>query len=275
MSRVFWTMLKERHGVAYAESLDSLLAITEHNARLDGYHRWISRPLPVAHARNAACQAFMEVKAVQGSPIEQSPDDTLVMLDCDHVMQPDIVERLAAHKEGVVGALATSRGEVPFLCFFGRGPDGGIYNMSEWKDGELAEGVIIGSGAIAIKRWVLYRLQHCQPSWFRYQYGGYRFEATEEMYFGYECARAGIPHYCDTNLWIPHITTAYTTPAEWREWLKDNPGIRHKVEVPTEFKDIETPPAQVAATPNGHSGGDVWKQEPQPQNIAEVLTRRI
>ena len=98
------------------------------------------------------------------SEIEQSPDDTLVMLDADHVYQKDIVERLAAHKEGVVGALATSRGETPFICAFGRGADGEIYDMSEWADGELAMCVVVGSGAIAIKRWVLYRLQECAPS---------------------------------------------------------------------------------------------------------------
>ena len=259
MSKTYWTMLKERHGSAYAEGFDSAMRIMEYTARLKDYHYVTTRPLPVAHARNAACQFFMEQEVYP-----KNPDDTLVMLDADHVMEADLVEKLAAHKEGVVGALATSRGETPFLCFFGRGTDGEIYNMSEWEEGEFVKGVVVGSGAIAIKRWVFYRLQHCSPSWFRYIYGGYKFEATEEMYFGYECAKAGIAHYCDTKLWIPHCTTAYTTPDEWKAWFKDHPEIRAKVVVPDEFKDVIAPP-------NGHKqGGDKWKQQ---ANIAEVLTR--
>jgi hypothetical protein len=264
MPKVFWTMLKERHGVAYAESLDSLLNITEHNARLKDFHRLTIRPLPVAHARNAACQAFWETTEIAGKEFEQSPEDTLVMLDCDHVMQADIVEKLAAHKKGVVGALATSRGETPFICFFGRREDGNIYNLSEWEDGELAEGVVVGSGALAIKRWVLYRLMHMQPSWFRYTYGGYRFEATEEMIFGYECDKAGIPHYCDTSLWIPHCTTAYTTPDEWRAWFKDHPETRAQVVLPPDYQDLVKP-----------TGGDTWKERQAKDSYSNPNTAAI
>lgn len=249
-------MLKERHGIPYAESLDSLLDITEYNARKTDYHRLTIKPLPTAHARNAACQAFWETDEINGKKFTPAQDDTLVMLDCDHLMPTDIVERLAAHQEGVVGALACARGEVPFLCFFGKGKDGHMYNMSEWEDGELAEGIIIGSGAIAIKRWVLYRLQHCSPSWFRYIYGGYRFESTEEMYFGFECAKIGIPHYCDTSLWIPHIVNAFVTPEEWRAWFKDHPEVKTKLMVPKEYETL------------AHPGGDEWKQ-----NIAETITK--
>lgn len=262
MSKTFWVMLKERHGIPYAEALDDLLEITEYNARKKDYHRLKVRPLPVAHARNAACQAFWETTEIHGKPFTQDPNDTLVMLDCDHRMPKDIVERLAAHDKGVVGALATSRGEVPFLCFFGKGKDGGLYNMSEWEDNELAEGVVVGSGAIAIKRWVLQKLEHMLPSWFRYTYGGHRFESTEEMIFGFECAKAGIPHYCDTSIWIPHLVNAYVTPAEWREWYKDHPEVKTKLVVPKEYADLETT--------NEPQGGNGWEQ----LNTAEIITRQ-
>lgn len=270
MSKTFWCMLKERHGVPYAEALDSLLEITEYNARKKDFHRLSVRPLPVAHARNAACQAFWETTAINGKPFTPAQDDTLVMLDSDHVMEKDIVERLAAHDKGVVGALATSRGDTPFLCFFGKGKDGGLYNLSEWEDNELAEGVVVGSGAIAIKRWVLYRLQHCAPSWFRYTYGGYRFEATEEMYFGFECAKIGISHWCDTSIWIPHIRNAYVTPDEWRQWFHDNPEVKTKLMLPKEYEDL-VKPVPPPVKQNGHSGGDEWTTP----NTAAVLMRQI
>jgi hypothetical protein len=271
MAKVFWTMLKERHGIPYQESLDSLLDITEYNARKKDFHRLKIRPLPVAHARNAACQAFWETTEINGKPFTPAQDDTLVMLDCDHVMQRDIVEKLAAHDKGVVGALATSRGEVPFLCMFGKGTDGGLYNLSEWQDGELVEGVIVGSGAIAIKRWVLYRLQHMSPSWFRYTYGGHRFESTEEMIFGFECAKVGISHYCDTTIQIPHIIDAYVTPEEWRQWYKDHPEVRTQLVVPKEYEDL-VQPAPVKEKANGNSGGNGWEQK---TNIAAAITKRI
>lgn len=258
MSKTFWTMLKERHGIPYAEALDCLLAITEHNARLKDFHRLTVRPLPVAHARNAACQAFWETEEINGKKFTPDPNDTLVMLDSDHIMQPDIVEKLAAHDKGVVGALATARGEVPFLCMFGKGADGHVYNMSEWEDGEMVEGVVVGSGAIAIKRWVFYRLQHCSPSWFRYLYGGHRFESTEEMYFGYECNKAGIPHYCDTSIQIPHILNAYVTPEDWRRYYKDHPEINSQLILPKEY-----------------SGGDTWQATTTSPNTAAAIMQRI
>jgi hypothetical protein len=255
MSKVFWEVLPERHGAAYYESYKTILDVVEYTARLKDYHRLRVRPLPVAHARNAACQAFWETEEIAGKKFEQDPNDTLVMLDADHVLQADIVERLARHDKGVVGALATSRGEVPFICAFGRGADGNLYNMSEWKDGELAECVVTGSGAIAIKRWVLYRLKHCAPSWFRYLYGGHRFESTEEMYFGYECAKAGIPHYVDTSIWIPHCTTYFTTPDDWRQYYKDHPEIKSMV-----ARDLHNAPLipEAVNSTNGQKG-DKWE----------------
>lgn len=223
MSKVFWTTLNERHGASYEESFNTILDVVGYTARFPNYYRMVGKYAPPAHARNRACQTFMRTS-------DPDPNDTLVMLDVDHYYQADIVHRLASHDEGVVGALATSRGDMPFLCFFRRDPaDGIMYNMSDWEDGEYVEGTIIGTGAIAIKRWVLEKLAHCAPSWFRYTYNGYDQEATEDMYFGYECEKADIPHYCDTSLWIPHCTVAYTTPDDWKAYAKDHPEVRNRV----------------------------------------------
>ncbi len=236
MSKVFWAMLTERNGVSYSESFECLADIVAHNARLKDYYRMVGKPNPIAHARNAACQTFMAAS--------KDPQDTLVMLDVDHIMQVDLVQRLAAHDKGVVGALATTRGQMPFVCVFKRMPDGQYNQMTEWDEGELVEATIVGTGAIAIKRWVLEKLAHCAPSWFRYQYAGYPFEATEDMYFGYECEKAGISHWCDTSLWIPHCVVAYTTPQEWLDYIKDHPEVAQVK--PKEMKPIVM------------EGGDKW-----------------
>ncbi len=220
MARTYWVILTERNGVSYEESFRALADIIEYTARLKGFHRMVGKPMPPAHARNTACQTFFN-----NTPDPQ-PDDTLVMLDADHVMPVDLVQRLAAHTVGVVGALATSRGEPPFICAFKKTAAGTYANMTSWEEGELSECTIVGTGAIAIKRWVLQKLIHCSPSWFRYGYGGYNYEATEDMYFGYECEKAGIPHHVDTSLWIPHCTVAYTTPLEWKEYVQDHPEVR-------------------------------------------------
>jgi len=248
MGNTYWAIMKERHGAAYEESFDALADVIEYTARLRGFFRMVEKTLPVAHARNRYAQMFM-----RETPNPQ-PDDTFVMLDVDHAMSRDIVEKLAAHEVGVVGALATSRGtHKPFTPFFKRGADGVLYALTEWADGEFIEGTIIGTGAIAIKRWVLEKLNHCAPSWFRYEYRGKDYEATEDMYFAYECEKAGISHWCDTNLWIPHCTVMYTTPAEWREYLQDHPEAKNRVQ----DKPIQT-------------GGDEWGQQ-----IAATIRRTL
>lgn len=247
MPKTYWAIMKERHGAAYEEAFDALADIIEHTARLNGFHRMVMQTLPVAHARNAYCQEFF-----YRTP-DPDPNDTLIMLDADHHMPRHIVEKLASHNEGVVGAMATSRAETPFIPFWKRGEDGVLYSVTDWEDGEFVEGTIIGTGAIAIKRWVLEKLKHCAPSWFRYQYAGKAYEATEDMYFAYECEKLGIAHWCDTSLWIPHCTVAFTTPAEWREYIKDNPQVRNR---PSE-KPIQT-------------GGDEWGKQ-----IAATIARTL
>ncbi len=219
MPQVFYAVLKERQGVANDQCLDSVLGVVEHNARL-GYRRLAVPYLPPAHARNAICQEFLKQS--------QDAEDVVVMMDADHQYPPNVVERLAGHGKGVVAALAASKGLVPFLCAFKRAADGQLYNLTEWERDEVAECTVVGTGCIAIRRWVLEQLEHCKPSWFRYLYGGYAFEPTEDMYFGYECEKAGIPHYIDTGVWIPHLTWFFTTPNDWKEWIAEHPEARRR-----------------------------------------------
>lgn len=223
MPKVYYGFLQERTGSPYWESNLSANQVIEHTARLGPDYEMIAlRSLPVAHARNAHCQYFM---AQNGNG---DGDDVLVMMDVDHIYPPDIVPKLAAHPpaRGVVCGLAVARGETPFVCFFGANDKGNMTAMSAWQQGEIAEGWVGGTGAIAIKRWVLWALYDRAPSWFRYIYGGYEFEPTDEMDFGYACHRRGIKHYCDTNIWIPHVSVEFRTPDDWHAYVQAHPEVR-------------------------------------------------
>ncbi len=222
---VYYAILKERQGAANELSFDSILNVVEHNAA-QGYERIAVPYMAPAHARNAICQAFL-ARSNDHEDQRSSSEDVLVMMDADHLYPRNVVERLASHRVGVVGALATAKGDVPFTCFFKRDAHGDLCNLTEWEDGELVQGTVVGTGCIAIKRWVLAKaLKHCAPSWFRYLYGGFNYEPSEDMYFGYECEKAGIPHYCDTSLWIPHLTFVFTDASSWKEYLADHPEAR-------------------------------------------------
>lgn len=218
---VYWEVLPERNGAAYYESYSTILDVVEYTARLQGYNRLRVPPTATAHARNAACQFFYETA--------KDDNDTLVMLDADHKLPRDVVRKLAEHDKGVVGALAAMRGDIPFLNFFVRNDKGEIQNLTKWKDGELVEGMILATCGIAIKKWVLKKLSYCAPSWFRYIYTGSTFEPSEEMYFGYECARQGIPHYCDTSIYLPHCQVNDVTPDDWREFYKQYPDVKRQI----------------------------------------------
>ncbi len=224
MEKTFYIVLQERTGSATWECNNSVQEMIVHTARLPGFHLMTNRSLPVAHARNAACQAFM------GDVKDPDPWDTLVMIDADHVVPPNLVEKLSRHRLGVVAALAVARGsDRNFVCFFGRASNGEMRPLLEWEDGELVEGMVAGTGAIAIKRWVLWALHDRAPSWFRYIYGGFDLEPTDEMDFGYACHERGIHHYCDTSLWIPHASVRLATPEDWRRYVREHPHVRLQV----------------------------------------------
>lgn len=248
MPKVYWALMKERHGAAYEEAFDAITDVIEYTARLKDFHRIVLAQMETAHARNAHCQVFYYTTE------NPDPNDTLVMLDADHVFQKDIVEKIAAHEHGVVGAMATTRGEIPFVPFWKRGEDGKMYNLTEWEDGEIIKGTLVGTGTIAIKRWVLEKLKDSAPSWFRYTYKGYNYEASEDMYFGFECEKHGIPHYLDTNLWIPHCLVYYTTPADWRDYMRDNPKVKNRIMGGGNEKDAPKVEKEIV------TGGDKWEQ---------------
>ncbi len=216
MTRVFWAALLERSIQEYAVS--SLLGVAMQCGAQEDYARLVIPYLQTATARNTLVNTFLE--------IADDPNDTLVMLDCDHIHPVDIVPKLAAHAVGVVGALYFRRYVPHDPLMFMRCKDGSLRSIVEWSDNaKLIPCEIVATGAIAIKRWVFDKLieQNIPKPWFRYEYeNGTDKYASEDMYFGKVCEQAGIKHHCDVTIQIPHLTAASVDIHSWQGWKANN-----------------------------------------------------
>lgn len=211
---VYWAVLLER--TVMQEAFDSLLDVAAYCAT----RGFIRITLPYTRtdaARNRITRAFITCG--------NNPHNTLVMLDNDHIYPVDVVERLAQRPEaeGVIGALAFRRGPPYDPCWFVREGEY-LRRPAQWDCGAVYECDAVGTGAIAIKRWVFDRLTEAGFHWpyFRYEYPeGLNFNPTEDMYFARICEEAGIRHHVDTALEIPHITTKLITQETWeREYQR-------------------------------------------------------
>ena len=73
--------------------------------------------------------------------------------------------------------------------------------------------VVVGAGAIAIKRWVFAELEKKGekfPFWrLEYKEGEPR-SSGEDLYFAELCHKHGIKHHCDTAVMIPHMGRSLT-----------------------------------------------------------------
>jgi len=208
--QVFWAVLWER--MALFQAADSLLDVSA-ICMQHGYTRIAVPYMAVDDARNQITSLFL---AEPGSP-----EDTLVMLDNDHAHPRDIVVALATRPEGVVGALAFRRWPPHDPLWFVRQEDGTIRQPAEWEPGKIYECDAVGTGAIAIKRWVFERLmrQGAEPPFWRMTYG--KGGVREDMSFALMCESAGIRHHCHTGVEIPHLATAYVDINTWRNYGAD------------------------------------------------------
>lgn len=210
MKRVMWAVPMERSIQEYA--VLALLQVAMHA----GARGYAMLPMPYSRtdtARNRIVQRFLKET--------QNDSDTLIMLDADHAHPGDILERLAVHDVGVVGALAFRRGAPFDPCFLMQdGESGETIRPAYWEE-RLYEGLIVGTGAIAIQRWVFRALDEAgfRYPYFRYEYDGDTF-ATEDIYFGECCRKVGIPHYCDMTLITPHLTVSQIDASTWHGWLE-------------------------------------------------------
>lgn len=216
--RVFWGVLMERTLNCHAVS--RLLDISF----IAGVKRYERIDLPYMRtdmARNRMAQSFMEETT--------NPNDVLIMLDGDHVHPFDIVPRLANHEPelGVVGALYFRRGE-PFDPLFFKRIDGRLRNPAEWERGMIYECDAVGTGAIAIRRWVFEKLtkQGMGYPWFQYTYPDDKeFNMTEDIFFAGLCEKAGISHFCNTSIITPHLGVRFIDEQDWTAYQAAHPDV--------------------------------------------------
>ena len=156
-----------------------------------------------------------------------SEADVLVMLDNDHTMPVDIVPKLAdkvdaAHQ--VVGALAFRRSKPHDPCYFVRAADGKGLDVPMSFKKELEPCLMVGTGAIAIRRSVFTALEAAglPPPWFRYEYVDNQIpQPTEDYYFGQQCEKIGVSHWVDTSWYIPHLTKRAIGYQDWIDFMQE------------------------------------------------------
>lgn len=215
--RVFWSVLFER--AMFWESADVLMDLSAAAAVMK-YNRIAVPYMAVDSARNHLSRLFLTAS--------RNPEDVLIMLDADHYHPPEVLERLAVRKYGVVAALAFRRGAPYDPQVYVRQEDGRLRCPAEWPDGALFKADAVGTGGIAIKRWVFDRLEMEGYPWpfFRFTYPeGTLNRGGEDMYFGEACEAIGIPCYCDTTLVIPHMIPTVITKETWDRYKKEHPEI--------------------------------------------------
>jgi len=174
-------------------------------------------------ARNTVAKSFI----LQA----RNDDDTLVMLDMDHLHPDYTVERLASHDEDVVCALAFRRCPPYDPQIYRFNDDGALVQPSEWGQGLLKIDAF-GCAAIAIKRRTFRKLDESGMSYpyFRFWYPkgmglDNRFP-SEDIFFGLSCRSAGIDCYCDTTVVSPHLTVGTVQEDTWQAYLADHPEFR-------------------------------------------------
>ena len=182
----------------------------------NGFERISLGYMRVDMARNLLVEGFLHHT--------KDPNDILVMLDADHSHPPNIVTQLAGlpPEIGVCGALAYRRGGNYDPCWFVKDENGLFHSPMQWVEGQVYQCDAVGTGAIAIKRWVFEKLNASGWKWpyFRYEYPTSGPVPSEDMVFAQACGRAGIPHYCDTGLITPHIDTRLIAGDEWKAFVE-------------------------------------------------------
>ncbi|MCH7611709.1 MAG: hypothetical protein IIB10_13615, partial [Chloroflexi bacterium] len=205
--RHFYAVLNERMTLeAAAESREDLAAVNTAN----GIQRIRHPYARVDVARNRIQKAFMANAS--------HPDDSLTMLDNDHVHHPETVLRLISHNVDVVGALAFRRGEPYDPQIYVKGENGEYQQPADWKP-SLLKGTIVGAAAICIRKKVFDKLEAAgiHYPYFRMMYTDNKDHFLgEDWYFGLLCDEVGIPHHCDMGLIAPHIDNLFIGDKPWR-----------------------------------------------------------
>jgi hypothetical protein len=249
---VYWSYLAMPSIPELAASSLVNVALWAGNA---GYQRIVTPYMRTDVARNRIVSTFREITT--------SDDDALIMLDADHTHPQDVLDRLLAHKEGVVGALAVWRNPPYTPCFMFRAADGRLHAGATWdEDAVLIPCTVVGTGAICIRRWVFDALEAkgIEAPFFRYHFeDGMTQFPSEDAYFGAMCEAAGISHHVDVTLEIPHLTNSVSDLASWTEWMNANQDMTSAV------SDLGMQPAKTYK--------EAIESLKEPINPAMILTR--
>jgi hypothetical protein len=187
-----------------------------------GYHRINVGYSRIDVARSQIVRTFLEAG--------DDPDDTLVMMDMDHIHPRDTIERLADHEHDVVAALAFRRCPPYDPQMYKIHEDGTLVQASSWDTG-LVEVDAFGMAAFATKRRVYRKLEEAGANfpYFRFWYPRVPMEQqgypSEDIFFCMCLKAAGIPMLVDTGLVSPHLTMSTVDDNTWFEYLADNPAM--------------------------------------------------
>jgi cellulose synthase/poly-beta-1,6-N-acetylglucosamine synthase-like glycosyltransferase len=171
--------------------------------------------------------------------LEETRADYLILVDQDHRLPSNLLERVANYEEPVVGALYYARTEPhsPIALVPNprrQRPDGEPVNLwndpavwggnwevdslvplwpsleKDWRaEGKINRVLVVGGGCLAIRRDVLEAWPRELP-WFNFSYvagaGAHRAATVgEDVWFCRECARQGHGVYLDAGVKIPHM----------------------------------------------------------------------
>lgn len=175
----------------------------------------------------------------------------LVMLDLDHVHEPDVPHKLlrwvgADPEPKVVGGLHYQRKEPWRPCaFMFANEELDLDTVTKWKPGSLIKVDAVGGGTLMVAREVLEALE---PPHFPFSYvpmagGGQKF-IGEDIWFCYRVGQLGYDVWCDTSVTSPHQGVRWVTEKDFRQWLAENPPGEAPREVETKgFDLVATEPA--------------------------------
>jgi len=229
--RVYWSVLQDR--AMYDKAAQPLLRLATHNGFL-GYGLIAPPYMRTDIARNVIVREFMRETT--------HPDSILVMLDADHDHPVDTVERLVnvmqvyngtppeldGRRMGVLGALYYRRAAPFDPLFFKRAPDGNSYmSPGDFEDGMVYECDHVGTGAIAIRRWVFEELSAYAPLYFRYAYfpsDPPEEQASEDTFFAFICEQNGISHFVHTGIVSAHLRLDVVDRKRWEDYKRQLEG---------------------------------------------------
>lgn len=164
-----------------------------------------------------------------GKWLLENPEYThVIMLDLDHIHQPDIVERLAAWvlddpARQVVGGLHFRRAAPFDPCAFVFGPDGELHAPVHWEDG-LFEVHAIGHGSILIAREFFENVP--QPWWaYTYESVERNIFPSEDMWFSYVCSNNGVKMWVDTTVTSPHLIFNLVDADTFKRYVVEHPEV--------------------------------------------------